>query len=151
MLTGTKQLFNLYVNKILYMTVFFSEVTMAKVYQCITGNWLCGSKRLFNSYNECKNHIKRIIDMKESWVTQEQIESSIRVIMIETEIVPEYRKIFKEFKEIFPMTKLSKEEMAKNRFKINFNQKSEEKKEITPPEPKKTIIRHVKKPAKGQV
>ena len=75
---------------------------MARVYQVITGNWLHRSKKIFNSIEDCMAHIKKIVDMKKVWVTYYQAHSSYHITMIDTDEMPQYKKIFKEHAEIRP-------------------------------------------------
>ena len=73
---------------------------MTKAYQCVTGNWLPHTKRIFWTFDECKEHIKKILDMKESWVSERQALHSVRVYIIDRRKLPQYREIFKEYPEI---------------------------------------------------
>lgn len=100
---------------------------MAKIYQCITGNWLPNSKKIFKTYDECKEHIKKIEEMKESWISAYQVLSSIRVTMIDTEEFPEYKKIFKEYAEIRPLKKRRTSVSPKKGPGRPPNQKTEDK------------------------
>ena len=75
---------------------------MARVYQVITGNWLHRSKRIFESIEESIGHIKKIVDMKADWVSHSQALMSYHITTIDTDELPEYRKIFKEHAEIRP-------------------------------------------------
>ena len=66
------------------------------MYQVITGNWLHRSKRIFSTMEECILHIKKIIDMKPFWISYCQTHESYYITEINTDLLPEYRKIFKE-------------------------------------------------------
>lgn len=89
--------------------------------------------------------------MKEPWVSEEQAHSSIRVTMINTKELPEYKKIFKEFDGILPMERLENEGKRRNASKKTLNQKTESMDTDTPVPPKKTIIRHLKRVDKKDV
>jgi hypothetical protein len=69
---------------------------MTNVYQVTTGNWLPSSKKIFNTIEECQEHIKKIIALKLDWINDTHINESCRITMINTKDLPEYRKIFKE-------------------------------------------------------
>lgn len=69
---------------------------MPIIYQVTTGNWLHRSKKIYETVEECYAHIRKIEEMKEDWVTNDQSLASRRIIMIDTDELPEYQKIFKE-------------------------------------------------------
>jgi hypothetical protein len=75
---------------------------MAKVYQVITGNWLPGSKQMFDTIEKARAHVKKVMDMKDEMVSHSEALSSVRITMIDTKEFPEYKRIFKEFAGIKP-------------------------------------------------
>jgi len=52
-------------------------------YRAITCNFLPGTSKYYDTLDEAVDHIKKIIDEKEPWVTNEQIHISYRVDRID--------------------------------------------------------------------
>lgn len=76
------------------------------MYHVITGNYLPRSKKLFENEEDAIEHIKKIIEQKDDWVTKEQIHMSYQVLEIdEVELNSKKTKvndIFLHSEEILP-------------------------------------------------
>ncbi len=70
---------------------------MAKIYHLTTGNYLPITKRFFQTMEECSAHFQKIASMKKPWITQENVEKSHMLTIIDTDLLPEYEKIFRVF------------------------------------------------------
>lgn len=116
---------------------------MSKVYQCITGNWLHNSKKIFDNIQDAKDHIKKILDMKPGWVSNYEALSSVRITMIDTKELPEYRKIFKEFAEIRPPKMPQINRIRVKAIDLALNQIEESKATRAKGRPKKSIVEPV--------
>lgn len=73
---------------------------MPILYHVLTANYLHRTKRFFETHKLAIDHIKKIVDMKECWVTKEKVLKSFKITKIDTDLLPEYAKIFKENSEI---------------------------------------------------
>lgn len=90
---------------------------MPIIYHCRTGNYLHKTKKIFEDFQKCMEHIKEIVDMRPRWITQSQINGSITVTKIDTEVLPEYERIFKISECILPPSEPSKSEKRSNSYK----------------------------------
>jgi hypothetical protein len=119
---------------------------MSKVYQCITGNWLHNSKKIFDNIQDAKDHIKMILDMKPEWVSNYEALSSVRITMIDTKELPEYRKIFKEFAGIKPPKTPQINRIRANATNLASDQVDEPRATRAKGRPKKSIVEPVIEP-----
>jgi hypothetical protein len=83
---------------------------MKYIYHCCTGNYLHNTKRFFEKIEECFLHIKEIIELSSEKLEDCQIHSSYKIIKIDTDILPEYEKIFRIFDGIKEQTIKKKQE-----------------------------------------
>ena len=65
-------------------------------YYVKTGIYLPRTKKFFSCFCEAKKHIRSILAMRAVGLTARDCDKSIRVIRIDTEKMPDYRKIFEE-------------------------------------------------------
>ena len=91
----------------IYSTRFNGGI-MRTVYHCVTGNWLPHSKRLFDSLDEVKSHIDKVLSMCKDGVGIHEKLYSVRVTMIDADEVKSYKEIFLENPEITYETKRRK-------------------------------------------
>jgi len=90
---------------------------MPIIYHCRTGNYLHKTKRIFDDYEKCLEFVKEIVYIRPPWTTQSQINASITVTKIDTEVLPEYERMFKVNDFMIPPSEPSKSEKRSNAYK----------------------------------
>jgi hypothetical protein len=107
---------------------------MARVYHCVTENYLNKTKRFFDTQLECIEHVKKMIALKPEWVNKRKALKSFHITAIDTELLPEYQKIFKVFEGIMDIDPPTKREIFGNKKK---NKKQPENMPAQPKQPPK--------------
>lgn len=98
---------------------------MPKLYHVKTGNFLPSTKRCFKCFEDAIQHLKKIVDMKEDWVTDAYVHRSYKVIKIDSEELHNWPAIFKVNKTVGKVMPPNKKEL--HNYKTRMNKKNAQK------------------------